>query len=59
MSFATVNFTFFGIKIHDFKDGESDILQSIFIACTESFLKPYIAAMPRTKIIFPSAGFVE
>jgi len=57
VSFAAVNFTFFGIKIHDFEDRESDILQSVFIAYAESFLKPYIAAMPGTKIIFPSAPY--
>lgn len=57
VSFAAVNFTVFGIKIHDFEDRESDILQSIFIAGAESFLNPYIAAMPGTKIIFPSAPY--
>ncbi|SXD40813.1 Uncharacterised protein [Klebsiella quasipneumoniae] len=57
VSFAAVNFTFFGIKIHDFEERESDILQPIFIVCAESFLKSYIVAMPGTKIIFPSAPY--
>ena len=33
--FRDGQFHLFGIKIHDFKDRESNILQSIFIACPE------------------------